>query len=47
MAFGTLSFSGFLKGEKNELSKKTVEKLWANTKCISDGKKKKSSRAND
>ena len=36
----------FLKEQKMKLSKKTQEKLWATTECISDGKKKKSSRAN-
>lgn len=30
-----------------KLSKKAQEKLWANTDCISDGKKKRPSRAND
>ena len=30
-----------------KLSKETIEKLWATTECISDGKKKRPSRAND
>lgn len=30
-----------------KLSKKTQEKLWATTECISDGKKKKPSRWRD
>lgn len=30
-----------------ELSEETKMKLWATTECISDGKKKRPSRAND
>ena len=30
-----------------KLSKETQEKLWATTECISDGKTKKTNRAND
>ena len=47
MAFGMQFFNGFLKEKRMKLSKKTVEKLWANTECISDGKTKKANRAND
>lgn len=47
MAFGMLLLVGWFKENNMKLSKETVKKLWATTECISDGKKKKPSRAND
>ena len=37
----------FSQGIKMKLSKETIEKLWATTEAISDGKREKPNRAND